>query len=51
MAQCFEMRKKGMRVVVPEQKKPWCAHDEGVNNRWGFDTYRKRFMKLYMEKE
>ncbi len=47
-AQCFEFRKKGYRVVVPEQKKPWCAHDEGISNRWGFDNYRKLFMKEYM---
>lgn len=49
-AQSFEFRKKGYKIVVPEQKKPWVAHDNGIINVWGgFDKYRKVFLKEYME--
>ena len=47
VSQSFEFRKKGYTVVVPEQKKPWCAHDDGVMNLWSYDTYRKIFLAEY----
>lgn len=47
LSQSAEFRKAGYRVVVPVQRKPWCAHDESVNNRWDFNAYRKKFMTEY----
>ena len=47
VSQSFEFRKKGYRVVVPEQKKPWCAHDDGTMNLWSYDGYRKIFLTEY----
>ena len=48
-AQCYEFRQKGYKIVVPEQKKPWVAHDNGIINVWGgYDKYRKIFTKHYM---
>ena len=49
MAQCFEFRKAGYKVVVPEQRRPWVAHDESINNRWTFDKSRRVFMEQYMK--
>lgn len=47
VSQSFEFRKKGYKVVVPEQKKPWCAHDDGAMNLWSYDGYRKIFLSEY----
>lgn len=47
VSQSFEFRKKGYRVVVPEQKKPWCAHDDGTMNLWSYDRYRRIFLAEY----
>lgn len=47
VSQSFEFRKKGYKVVVPEQKKPWCAHDDGAMNLWSYDGYRKIFLAEY----
>lgn len=49
IAQSFEFRKKGYKVVVPEQTKPWAVHDEGTMNLWGYDEYRKRFLTEYKD--
>ena len=27
-SQSFEFTRRGYKIVVPEQKKPWCAHEE-----------------------
>ncbi|MGN0346903.1 MAG: glycosyltransferase family protein [Lachnospiraceae bacterium] len=49
ISQSFEFRNKGYQVVVPEQRKPWCAHEDGVIlNLWnGYDKYRHIFMDNY----
>ena len=48
VAQSFEFRKAGFRVVVPTQQKPWCAHEEGILNLWTYDKDRRIFLKEYM---
>ncbi|MBE5894739.1 MAG: hypothetical protein E7285_03645 [Lachnospiraceae bacterium] len=50
ISQCFEFRKKGFRIVVPEQKKPWCIHEDGVLNLWYYDKYRQIFKEEYLGK-
>lgn len=49
VSQSFEFRKKGYRIVVPEQKKPWCIHDNSFNSPWFYDKYRKIFMQEYLQ--
>lgn len=47
VSQSFEFRKKGYKVVVPEQTKPWCVQDDKVMNLWSYDGYRKTFLAEY----
>lgn len=47
ISQSFEFRKKGYKVVVPNQTKPWCYHDENVKNYRGYNHYRKVFLEEY----
>ncbi len=49
ISQCFEFRKKGYRIMVPEQKKPWCIHEDGTWNLAGYNAYRHIFKKEYLE--
>lgn len=49
VAQAYEFRQNGMRVVVPEQKRPWCAHDYGIRNLWRYDRYRQIFIREYLQ--
>ncbi len=49
VAQAYEFRRHGRRVVVPEQKHPWCAHDYGIRSLWRYDRYRQIFLKEYGE--
>ena len=47
VSQSFEFRKRGYRVVVPEQKNPWCDHNDGILNLRHYDKYRKICMSEY----
>lgn len=49
VSQSFEMQKNGYKVVVPEQKNPWCVHDDGILNLRMYDKYRRICMKEYAE--
>lgn len=49
VSQSFEFRKKGYKVVVPEQLNPWCKHDDGVLNLANYNKYRKICMEEYPE--
>nr|MCR4834460.1 glycosyltransferase family protein [Butyrivibrio sp.] len=48
VSQCAEYRKRGYKVVVPEQDNPWVAHDDGFTNQYNYDKYRKRYIEEYM---
>ena len=49
MSQSMEFNKQGYLVVVPQQKYPWCLHDDGaVLNFLKYNHYRKVFIKEYM---
>ncbi|MBR0164405.1 MAG: glycosyltransferase family protein [Lachnospiraceae bacterium] len=51
VSQCFEMRRRGYRVVVPLQTAPWCLHDDGkLLSMWNYNEYRKILLENY-EKE
>ena len=47
IAQAFEFRKNGYRVVVPNQTRPWCHHEAGRRSMKAYDEYRKVFLKEY----
>lgn len=49
VSQSFEMIRAGYKVVVPEQKMPWCVHDDGIVNLRMYDKYRRICMKEYRE--
>lgn len=49
VSQSFEMLRAGYRVVVPEQKNPWCVHDDGILNLRMYDKYRRICLKEYKE--
>lgn len=47
-SQSMEFIRRGYRIVVPEQKKPWVAHDESSQfGQWNFNKYRKIFLEEY----
>lgn len=49
VSQSYEMVRAGYKVVVPEQRLPWCLHDDGILNLKNHDKYRKIFLKEYTE--
>lgn len=47
-SQSIEFIKHGFKVVVPNQKNPWCIHDcEIVTTSNGFEKYRNKFLDNY----
>lgn len=47
-SQSVEFIKRGFKIVVPDQKIPWCIHDCGiVTTSNGFEKYRNRFLDNY----
>ena len=49
MEKSFEMIRAGYKVVVPEQKLPWCLHDDGMLNLKNHDKYRRKCLQEYPE--
>lgn len=50
VSQSFEMIRAGYKVVVPEQKIPWCLHDDGgILNLENHDKYRRVCLQEYPE--
>ena len=48
-SQSFEFKRRGYRVVVPEQKIPWVAHENGgIKSLWNVDKYRRAFIDEYL---
>lgn len=47
VSQCFEFRKQGYRVVVPQMERPWCIHDSGYVKWSDYDGERRKFLKEY----
>lgn len=48
-SQSFEFRKRGYRVIVPEQKEAWCIHECGRVSMWNYEEERKKFLEEYDE--
>lgn len=49
VSQSFEMKRRGYRVVVPNQAIGWCLHDDGILNLSNYDKYRLKCLKEYAE--
>lgn len=49
VSQSFEMLRIGYKVVVPEQRLPWCVHDDGMLNLKNHDKYRRKCLQEYSE--
>lgn len=49
VSQSFEMLRAGYRVVVPEQRNPWCVHDDGILDLRNYNVYRKKCLDEYQE--
>lgn len=47
ISQSQEFIRKGYKVVVPNQKEPWCIHDDGFYNLKNYYHYRKIFKQEY----
>lgn len=47
VAQSFEMRKAGYKIVVPYQEIPWVIHDSGFVKLVNYDEARKICLKEY----
>ena len=49
ISQSFEYRQAGWKVIVPEQKFPWCVHDDGnMLSLFHYNHYRKIFIRNYL---
>ena len=50
VSQSFEMIRAGYKVVVPEQRIPWCLHDDGgILNLKNHDKFRRVCLQEYPE--
>ncbi|MGL4911649.1 MAG: glycosyltransferase, partial [Romboutsia sp.] len=49
ISQCFEFKKEGYKIVVPNQKKPWCIHTRNKTPIHIFEKYRERFVLNYLK--
>lgn len=43
-----DIRREGLKVVVPRQDTPWCLHDDGIVNLSKYFDYRERFENEYL---
>ena len=49
VSQSYEFYREGYKVVVPEQRVPWCYHDGKIMNLKKYDHYRNIGMQEYKE--
>ena len=47
VSQSFEYRRKGKKIVVPKQLRPWCAHNDGILSMWNYEKYKRIFLQEY----
>ena len=47
-SQSLEFRRAGYEILIPEQKSPWCMHDDGkILSLFRYDHYREVFLAEY----
>ena len=49
-SQSTEFTKKGYKVIVPNQDKPWIIHDCGMAGIGDYEKYRQKFINEYYKK-
>lgn len=49
ISQCYEFHRKGLKVVVPEQKEYWCYHDNRYSRLKDYDKWREKFVEEYKD--
>lgn len=49
ISQCFEMKRKGYKVVVPFQNEFWCYHDHLYSKMLDYDRCRVKFIREYQD--
>lgn len=49
ISQCFEFHRRGLKVVVPEQNKTWCYHDNHYSKLYNYDIWRQKFVEEYQD--
>ncbi len=49
ISQCYEMKRRQKKVVVPCQKQFWCYHDNLYSKMLDFDRYRMKFIEEYQD--
>lgn len=49
ISQSLEFRRKGYKVGVAFQEKPWCMHDCGISKLINYDVSRKKILREYEE--
>lgn len=49
ISQCYEFHRKGLKVVVPEQREYWCYHDNRYSRLRDYDYWRKKFVEEYQD--
>lgn len=49
VSQCFEYLRRGKKIVVPTQRRPWCIHNDGVLSMWNYDKYRNILLREYSD--
>lgn len=48
-SQCMEFKKKGYKIVVPQQNTPWCCHDAVCSKLTEYFDYYERYLQEYAE--
>ena len=50
LSYCFEMKRRGLRAIVPIQKHIWFIHDDkAALTLWNYNKYRNIFVNEYMK--
>lgn len=49
VSQSYEFIRKGYKVVVPEQKSPWCRHDSNITDFVQYYKYRELCLEEYKD--
>ncbi len=49
ITQSLEFRRRGYKVGIPYQEKPWCIHDCGISKLTGYDIARKTVLAEYKD--
>lgn len=49
VSQSLEFRRRGFKVVIPYQEKPWCLHDCGPSKLLNYDKTREKILTEYQD--